>query len=108
MVRKTEQTGSTKTYNLRNRQRVFPVLAGKTPDKLRTLQEADPDIQPILTAKTENKWPSSSDMVTRSPAARHYWVLFESTELENGVLYIGCWRQYCGCPTRFSFHLEYV
>ena len=87
MVRKTEQTGSTVTYNLRNRQRVFPVLAGYTSDKLRTLQEADPDIQPILTAKTENKRPSSSDMVTRSPAARHYWVLWESTELENGVLY---------------------
>ena len=66
---------------------MFPVLAGYTSDKLRTLQEADPDIQPILTTKTENKRPSSSDMVTRSPAARHYWVLWESTELENGVLY---------------------
>ena len=37
MVRKTEQTCSTKTYSLRNRQRVLLVLAGYTPDKLQTL-----------------------------------------------------------------------
>ena len=54
MVRKTEQTGSTVTYNLQNRQRVFPVLAGYTSDKLRALQEAVPDKQPILRAYASN------------------------------------------------------
>ena len=67
---------------------MFPTLTGGySTDKLRVLQESDPDIQLILAAKTENMRPSSSEMVTRNPASRHYWILWEGTELNDGVLY---------------------
>ena len=47
----------------------------KPVQELRRLQREDADIGPILTAMESGKQPSSQEMVTPSPACRHYWIL---------------------------------
>ena len=42
------------------------------------LQREDTDIGPIATAMESGKRPASQEMVTRSPACRHYWILLDS------------------------------
>ncbi|MCW4336191.1 MAG: RNase H-like domain-containing protein [Candidatus Thiodiazotropha endolucinida] len=54
---------------------------------LQKLQSGDPDIGPILEAKQAGKRPSSQDMVTRSPACRHYWILWESLVVIDKLLF---------------------
>ena len=50
------------------------------------LQNGDPDIGPILRAKVEGNRPSGKEMVSRSPACRHYWILWDSLVIEEGLL----------------------
>ena len=66
---------------------MLPDLTGYTLGKLSALQAADPDIGPIFTAKIEDSRPTGAIMITRSPASRHYWILWEALEMVNGVLY---------------------
>ena len=47
----------------------------------------DPDIGPILQAILSDKKPTSQEMVTKSPACRHYWVIWDSLEVRDGALY---------------------
>ena len=60
---------------------------GQSFDDLKKLQEQDKDISPILRAKAVNVRPCSKDMVTLSPASRHYWVLWDALSIENGILF---------------------
>ena len=74
--------------------------AKKEPDKVTTfwastrplqdllrLQREDTDIGPIILAMESGKRPSSQEMVTRSPACRHYWILWDSLVLRDGILF---------------------
>ena len=60
--------------------------SSKSIEALRKLQSEDPDIGPIVAAKLEGKRPSSQDMVTYSPATRHYWILWDSLSLQECIL----------------------
>ena len=55
--------------------------------ELLRLQEEDEDIGPISRAFRNNKRPSKQDMASKSPAARHYWILWDSLLLKDGLLY---------------------
>ena len=63
-----------------------PWFQSKTTAELKKLQEGDPDIEPVLTGKAGNNKPSSQDMAIKSPAARHYWILWDSLVLQDGLL----------------------
>ncbi|MCG8045622.1 MAG: RNase H-like domain-containing protein, partial [Candidatus Thiodiazotropha endolucinida] len=58
----------------------------RSTEDLHRLQREDPDIAPILGAKMVGKKPSSQEMVTCSPATRHYWILWDSLVLQDGIL----------------------
>ena len=64
-----------------------PWTGGHSIANLKTLQSNDPDISPILEAKAVDVKPSSSDMVDKSPATRHYWIIWDLLFLKNGLLY---------------------
>ena len=57
-----------------------------TPESISRMQTDDPDIAVIIKAKQEDRKPSSSQMVTKSQTTRHYWVIWDSLRLRNGVL----------------------
>ncbi|MCG8044299.1 MAG: DDE-type integrase/transposase/recombinase, partial [Candidatus Thiodiazotropha endolucinida] len=50
-------------------------------------QTEDPDIGPMLEAKVSGNKPSSQTMVTRGPACRHYWILWDSLVVHDGLLF---------------------
>ncbi|CAC5418224.1 unnamed protein product [Mytilus coruscus] len=54
---------------------------------LQTFQENDPDLSPVLEWVKTNTRPSSTEMEKISAATRHYWHLWGSIELIDGVLY---------------------
>ena len=58
----------------------------RSTEDLRRCQREDPDIAPILKAKMAGKRPSSQEMVTCSHATRHYWILWVSLVLRDGIL----------------------
>ncbi len=58
-----------------------------TPEVIAERQAKDPDIAHILEAMKSNRKPTSEEMVTASPATRHYWVLWDSLSLREEVLY---------------------
>ena len=58
-----------------------------TVSEIKKLQSADPDIGPILQAKVSGLRPSSNEMMTKSPACRHYWVLWDALVLQEGILF---------------------
>ena len=60
--------------------------SSRSVEELRKLQMEDPDIGPIVAAKLEGKRPRSQDMVTHSPATRHYWIIWDSLRLQDGIL----------------------
>ena len=59
----------------------------KSIEDLKHLQSSDPDIGPIFQAKFNNKRPSGREMVSTSPACRHYWILWDSLQFERGLLF---------------------
>jgi hypothetical protein len=56
-------------------------------EQLKESQCKDPDIYSILKAKQESCKPTSHEMLMRSPAARHYWILWDNLEVKDGVLF---------------------
>ena len=58
----------------------------RSAEDLRQQQRNDADIGPILEAKLTGYKLSSQDMVTRSPASRHYWILLDSLAVYDGIL----------------------
>ncbi|KAL3884095.1 hypothetical protein ACJMK2_030317 [Sinanodonta woodiana] len=61
--------------------------------KLRKLQEADEDIGPILSARLKNTRPTGTSMATTSPVSRHYWLLWDSLAVIEGVLFKKLFRR---------------
>ena len=53
---------------------------------MRKAQLSDPDIAPILLAKEKGLRPKNSEVAGLSPAARHYWILWDALKLVGGVL----------------------
>ena len=58
-----------------------------TPASLRKKQAEDSDIEPILLWKSRTSRPYGPEVTEASPSTRHYWNLWESLELREGVLY---------------------
>jgi len=58
--------------------------------ELQTLQANDEDIGPVLQWKIDNNRPCKQDIEVNSPATRHYWFLWDSLKLINGLLYKEC------------------
>ena len=56
-------------------------------DELRRYQNEDQDLALMVQSKSVGVKPSRQDMVTKSPACRHYWILWDSLVLLNGILY---------------------
>ena len=67
-------------------QLIEPWFQSRSLSELKKLQLEDPDIAPALRGLTSNKKPCSSEMATESPAARHYWVLWDLLLLRDGLL----------------------
>ena len=65
----------------------IPWANALAPADLQKMQKEDPDIGPILEAKLTNKRPNSQDMVNKSPACRHYWILWDLLYLRQGLLF---------------------
>jgi transposase InsO family protein/DNA-binding MarR family transcriptional regulator len=59
----------------------------KSPEEMANIQSKDPDIGPIFKAKCEDKKPGSAEMVTASPATRHFWIIWDNIHLQNGMLF---------------------
>ena len=60
--------------------------SSRSTEELSQLQKEDPDIGPIISAKLSGNRPSSKEMVTCSPATRHYWILWDSLVIRDGIL----------------------
>ena len=60
---------------------------GYSTEELQKLQSEDPNISTILKEKLEGKYPSSSEMCSASPEARHYWNYWKSLIVRDGLLF---------------------
>ena len=60
--------------------------SSRSTEELRQLQKEEPDIGPIISAKLSGNRPSSKEMVTCSPATKHYWILWDSLVIQHGIL----------------------
>ena len=58
-----------------------------TTAELQTLQYEDPNIGPILQARLTGIRPSNKDMVCKSPAYRHNWILWDLLTVHQGLLF---------------------
>lgn len=65
---------------------IIPWNSGWKTADLRKIQSEDPDIAMILEAKLSGQKPISKDMVNKSPACRHYWILWDLLFLHQGIL----------------------
>lgn len=54
---------------------------------MKTLQLNDPDIGFLLTVVTHGEKPSSRDMLKKSQASRHYWIIWETLVVKEDALY---------------------
>ena len=55
--------------------------------ELKSMQEKDPDIGPIYRWVTTGNRPHGNDVTMESPESRHYWILWDSLRLVDGLLY---------------------
>ena len=62
-------------------------LSSQNREKLKKLQENDPDIGPILNAMCKGQRPDHSQIVSCSPATRHYWSIWDVLLLKDGLLF---------------------
>ena len=61
-------------------------VEGQSSKDLQKLQLNDPDIGPILAAKLSDSRPKSQDMIPKSPACRHYWIIWDVLVIKDGIL----------------------
>ena len=67
--------------------RSYTTVANLSAAEVSKYQKDDPDIGPILEAKLSGKKPTSQEMATKSPTCRHYWIIWDSLEVRDGILY---------------------
>jgi len=65
----------------------FASIGGRSAKQLLQLQKEDPDTGPILKAKGANNKITSEEMLTLSPAARQYAILWDVLEIRNDLLF---------------------
>lgn len=82
----TSSKAESKTPEVRQTVNLSFWASSRSAEELRSLQREDPDIGPIVSAMLEDKRPSSQEMVTHSPATRHYWILWDSLRFQDGIL----------------------
>ena len=64
------------------------ILSNYTDTDLSMKQKEDPDIKFVYESMLKGcKRPDSSDTVTKSQAARHYWIIWDSLKMSNELLY---------------------
>ena len=67
------------------------ILSNYTDNDLALRQKEDPDIEFIYESMLRGrKRPTSSDTVTKSPTARHYWVIWDSLNMCDGLIFKEC------------------
>jgi hypothetical protein len=86
-------TSTAQTSQPQTRQSETSQVNGCTTSMLRRKQEEDKDISPILTAMRQGVRPLSAEIATQSPVTRHYWNLWESLELRDGILHKKFYRK---------------
>jgi len=64
-----------------------PWNGGYSRDELQSLQKNDPDIGPLYKWKESDTRPDKSKMVDKSPTLRHYWYLWDSIEIIEGLIF---------------------
>ncbi|CAC5421923.1 unnamed protein product [Mytilus coruscus] len=64
-----------------------PWEGGHSETELHKMQENDPDLGPLLKWKESGHRPTNSDIQQNSAATRHYWHIWDSIVLINGLLY---------------------
>ena len=70
------------------------ILSDFTEVELSKRQKEDPDIRFVYENMLKgSKRPESSEAVTKSPAARHYWLIWDSLKMSNGVIYKECFSK---------------
>ena len=85
-VQSTSTSGHGREPGQNEVQSVVSWFQGRSALDLAKVQDEDPDIGPILRGKLSNTKPSSQEMTVRSPAARHYWIIWDSLVLQDGLL----------------------
>lgn len=86
-------SGMVSTVTTRQKQATDEVIQDHTQtlynrQELQQLQEQDPDISPVLLWVQESvSRPKSKDVVFRSPATRSLWLMWDTLQLTDGVLY---------------------
>ena len=63
------------------------VITEKSLIELQQAQKDDADIGLVLQTKMTNNRPTCKEMSTKSPAACHYWLLWDSLEIHSDVLF---------------------
>ncbi|CAC5365606.1 unnamed protein product [Mytilus coruscus] len=87
-VKNLQNLNSVKTRNQSEQENTWNVWkSGYTIMQLKHFQESDRDIGPILKWKTEGERPSWKELERYSPATRHYWHLWDSLQIKDGVLF---------------------
>ena len=67
------------------------ILSNYSDKNLASMQKEDPDISFVYENLLKGlERPSSTDVVTKSPATRHYWVIWNSLSLDNGLIVKEC------------------
>ena len=70
------------------------ILSDFTEVELSKRQKDDPDIKFVYENMLKGtKRPESSEAVTKSPAARHYWLIWDSLKMSNGLIYKECFSK---------------
>lgn len=68
----------------------LPWFTGYTSIQLRNLQEADPVLQVVLSWIREGKKPEAKEVCSLNPEIRHFWCLWNSLVIDEGLLFKKC------------------
>ena len=83
-----QQLNAVKTRKQTEEENVWtPWKCGYSLDELKSMQENDQDTGPLLKWKNGGNRPSAKEVELQSPAVRHYWHLWDSLQVDNGLLY---------------------
>ena len=83
---KTEQPSSSAAQTVEPSQ-TNAWLKTESASNMASKQLNDPITGPILKAKLEGNRPTANEMEGESPETRHYWIIWETLQLQDGVLY---------------------
>ena len=73
------------TKDLKSQSLAATTIEGESLSDLRKALSSNPDIGPKIQGMLQSKRPSTQEMVTNSPACRHYWVLWDSLVVKKEI-----------------------